>query len=221
MPDAERLAIKGYEGLEVPNSFYRQRKETDIIAIIFPGLNYNCKMPLLHQATLLLFGIGADVLCVDYSYSDNKKFAAASEAEQEAWIQADATAAYKAAFSQRRYGQAILVGKSLGTFALATVISTQPLPKNTSAVWLTPLFEDERFRQLVIENTNVRSLFVIGTKDSHYNTTHIDEIKRATNGKVIVIEGADHGLRIRDDDAATAEALEKVMLEIKKVSKAF
>jgi hypothetical protein len=40
--------------LSIPNTFLRQETDTDHLALILPGLNYSCDMPLLYYSTQVM-----------------------------------------------------------------------------------------------------------------------------------------------------------------------
>jgi len=51
------------------NTFFWQEENTDHLALILPGLNYTCDMPLLYYTAQFLIADGADVLQVKYDYT--------------------------------------------------------------------------------------------------------------------------------------------------------
>jgi len=207
------LPITGYRAEPVPNTFHRQDGEAHHVAILLPGVAYTCHMPLLYYPTRLLLALGADVLWVEYAYHRRADFQALSEAERERWFITDVTAACQAALAQRPYQQIALIGKSLGTLAMGHLLTEDAELAQARAVWLTPLLRNSRLRTQ-IQHTHQRSLFVIGTADSHYDPAHLAEMQRATGGQVCVIDGADHSLEIEGDIWRSLQAIEQVMRAI-------
>jgi len=55
------------------------------------------------------------------------------------------------------------------------------------------------------------SLFVIGAADAHYDPTSLEEVRHATHGQTVVIEGADHGMDIAGDPVASVRAVEQIV----------
>ncbi len=90
------------------------------------------------------------------------------------------------------------------------VLTTDAKLAHAKAVWLTPLLKNERLRAQ-IKSYGQCSLFVIGTADSHYDPTYLAEVKEATNGEAVVVEGADHSLEIKDNILQSLKALEEVI----------
>jgi hypothetical protein len=209
MHSTERLDIRGYRDAPVPHSFFRQESEADHLALVFPGWGYTAHMPLLYYPVEALLQGGADVLQLDYAHSRREDFKAAPAEEQARWLFADVTAAYQAGLTRHAYQQITLVGKSLGTLAMAHLL-TQGVPAPTQAVWLTPLLHDD-YLTGAIRQWRGRSLFVIGTADPYYAADRLSEMQAATNGETVVVGGADHSLEIPGDVLQSVHVLEHVM----------
>ena len=167
-------------------------------------------MPLLYYPARLLLAMGADVLRVESAYDLVDGFRGLSEAEQDRWLHADATAACRAALAQRAYRQVTLVGKSIGTLALGHLLATEAALAQARAIWLTPLLTNERLRSL-IERCRQRSLFVIGTDDPEYDQARLVEAQAATGGEAVVVGGGDHSLEVRGDVFRSLQALEQML----------
>ncbi len=210
MYSMESLNILGYRGEPVPHTFFRQETEVIHLAILLPGWNYTCDMPLLYYPLRLLVSSGADVLRVEYAYNVRPGFSQLSRAEQLNWLWADCGAACSAALAQRPYQQVTLVGKSLGTLAMGQLLTTDTRLARARAVWLTPLLRDDGLRAQ-IRSWGQPSLFVIGTADPNYDPDYLAEVKEATRGEVVVIDGADHSLEINGDVLQSLRFLEEVM----------
>jgi hypothetical protein len=215
MYTAQTLQIVGYRDAAVPHTFLRQEAETGHLALLLPGIAYTCDNPLLYYPGRLLLDKGTDLLRVEYAYNKNEQYGAASQAEQGQWLDADVTAAYRAAVAQRPYERITLVGKSLGTLAMSHLLATEDGLAGATAVWLTPLlrFEQPR-RQIARWGRGGRSLFVIGSADPYYDAAGLAEVEQATGGQSLVIEGADHSLEISGDTARSLEALQRVIQAI-------
>jgi hypothetical protein len=110
---------------------------------------------------------GADVLQGHYDYK-TATFQSLSQEDQYRPIVTDATAAYLTATNQRKYQNITLIGKSLGTLALGHLLTTQLEVKDAVFVWLTPLFNNEVFRQQIMAKKH-HGLFVIGSSYPHHD----------------------------------------------------
>jgi pimeloyl-ACP methyl ester carboxylesterase len=213
MAERKTLQIAGYRNEPVPNTFFRQKEDAQHVAIVLPGVRYTCHMPLLYYPSRLLRIQGADVLWVEYAYNERRDFQMLSDAERERWFITDVTAACNAALAQRPYRQITLVGKSLGTLAMGYLLSEAVLSAASQALWLTPLFRNDRLRAQIRQSKS-RSLFVIGSADSHYDPAYLAEVQAATGGQTVVIDGGDHSLEIEGNVWRSLQALEQVLRAI-------
>lgn len=210
MYSTKNLEISGFQHEPLPHTFFRQDTEASHVAILLPGWNYTCHMPLLYYPARLLLESGADVLQVEYAYNTRRDFQELSRSEQMQCLFADTHAACNAVLAQRTYEQVTIIGKSIGTLAMGHVFTTDTKLAHARAVWLTPLLRNDRLRAQ-IKSYGQRSLFVIGTADPQYDPTYLAEVKEATNGEAIVVEGADHSLESKDNVLQSLKALEEVI----------
>jgi predicted alpha/beta-hydrolase family hydrolase len=195
----------------VPNTFIRQRNETSHAAIILPGLGYTAQMPLLFYVTNHLLSLGADVLQVNYDYMN--AFRGLDSATRERRLFADTDAAYRALHEQRPYTRITVVGKSLGTQAMAHLFTTQDFPNRTAALWLTPVLTNAAVREQIAAFAGP-SLVVIGTADSYYDPGLLATIGETSTRKFVVVEGADHGMNVGGDVIRSIQALEMTIRAI-------
>jgi predicted alpha/beta-hydrolase family hydrolase len=210
MYGATMLAITGYRNEPVPHTFLRQDQVARHLAILLPGIGYTCDMPLLYYPGRLLLARGADVLRVEYAYQQREDFKTATADEQGRWVVADVTAACHAVLAQRDYEQITFVAKSLGTLALGPVLTADQRLARAYTVWLTPLLRIDHVRADIAQWRG-HSLFVIGTADPFYDPAYLAEVRHATRGETVVVDGADHSLEIAGDVLRSLEAMMRVM----------
>ena len=213
MYSTETISILGYHDEPVPHTFFKQDATTDHLTIILPGRGYTAQMPLLFYPITLLLDQGADVLRADYAYDRLPTFGTLSFDQQLRWLWSDVSAACRAGLSQRAYQQVTVIGKSLGTLAMGHLLTTETLPPRVNAVWLTPLVRFEPLREQ-IKQFQGRSLFVIGTADSHYDPTILADLHQTTGGEVVVVEGADHGFNVKGDVLRSIRVVEQAVRAI-------
>lgn len=204
------LDISDHHGKPLSNIFMQQEQATRQLGIVLPGQGYTARMPVLYYPTSLLVNRGADVLCVEYEYYRKPTFGKASAIERSRWLFADASAALEASIAQRAYEQIVLVGKSLGTLAMGHLITTDARLAQAPCIWLTPLVRNERLRQQIAQ-VKPRSLFVIGTADSHYDAAGLAEVVEATKGQNLVIEDANHSLEVANSTLESLRAMKQVV----------
>ena len=209
------LNIRGYDDKPVANTFIKQDAGTESLAVLFPGMRYTTDMPLLYYTSRLFVAGGADALLVDYRYHEDADFMAAGEQERARRLTGDVTAACRVALSQRSYRDVTVVGKSIGSLAMAHLLSTEAKLSTARAVWLTPLLRNDNLRAQ-IKTWGGKSLFVIGTADHDYDEALLKEVEAATRGKALVIEGGDHLLEVKGDFFASLQALEKILRAVRR-----
>jgi len=210
MVQQEKLDLNGYDDRPLPHTFFKQETDTDHLALILPGRDYTAHMPLLFYPTLTLLNRGVDVLRLDVHYLKRDEFQALEMNQQLRYLFAEVETAYQMGMAQGDYQQVTLVGKSLGTLAMGHLLTTASLPARVNAIWLTPLVRFDFLREQ-IKTFAGHSLFVIGTADPHYDAQRLAEVQQATQGEVVIIEDADHGMNIAGDLSGSIKALDKIV----------
>ncbi|KFG70465.1 alpha/beta hydrolase [Microvirga sp. BSC39] len=206
------IDIRGRNGLSIPNSLIRQGDRNSRLAVLFPGLTYRNIMPVLYYPRQLLLERGYDVLSINYAYDQIPEFTDLSEEDKIDWIGADARAAMGAVFALGRYEQFTLVGKSLGTAAMAAVAPHEPRLASADLIWLTPGLKTHG----VLENMarcSQRSLIVLGTEDPHYEEAYV-AAARARGAEVVLLPGLDHGLEKPGHVADSVAAMHGIVAQI-------
>ena len=206
------LEITGYGDQPVSNRFYRQDRAATRLGMVFPGLGYNCDMPLLYYLTKLLLARGADVLQLRPDYN-TLEFQSLPGEERARRAGADAKAALRAGLVQRDYSQIVLVGKSIGTLALAHLVSTEARLANAVTVWLTPVFRGRRVVEAAMQLKGP-ALFVAGTADNIFDAEAMSKVREATGADVLIVEGADHSMEIPGDPLRSLGVLDQVVRAI-------
>lgn len=211
------IEIIGYDKKPVKNTLLSMGKSGKL-AIVFPGIGYTCQMPALYYPTLILLENGYDVLWVEYNYK-SEDFSKCSDKEKVSWMNFDAEAAYDVALRKGGYEHVLLVGKSLGTFALVYLNSKKKIDRN---LWLTPLLKTANTAKVElfddIKKVCKGGLFIIGTEDPHYDKARMDELT-GLGAEFISIEGAGHSLEIEGSVSKSLAALERIVKETEKIAK--
>jgi hypothetical protein len=207
-----KLSIQGFGWNPVANRFVRQGSDQAAgLAVIFPGLNYSADMPLLYFPGRLLSNMGYDVLQVRADYT-NAEFQSLGRADQVARLTVDARAALMAGKTQRAYPQLVLVGKSIGTLALAGLMGDAAAAGATT-IWLTPLLRYPALVEAAIK-AGSHALFACGTGDSTYDPVALQRIQAATEAPALLCEGANHSLELPGDILRSVEYLRQLLQAI-------
>ena len=197
------MDILGYGGVCVPNQFFRQPAGSAHLGVILPGVQYTSAMPLLYYAGCLLIERGCDVLIVNYDYRSISR--TVSKQELEGRLYADTHQAVSVAYGQHSYASVVLVGKSLGTMAMAHLLDAQRWPIVATA-WLTPILGRDDVRDAVSNMAN-RAFVAIGTDDGEYDASLLRELEQRRGVDVCTIEHADHSIDIVGDVPGSAKAV--------------
>lgn len=210
MPAVEitSIPIQGYSGRPVPNRFFRQAGARRL-ALILPGLRYSCDMPVLFYPARLMIQRGAAVLQVLSDYTQ-AAFQAASQAVQARWLAEDAQAALRAGLAAGDFGEVVLIGKSIGTLALASLVTGGVA---APAIWLTPLLRQPHLVEAALQQKGP-ALFIGSSSDPTFDTTQLQRIQAAGKGEGLVVSGADHGLEVPGDIFASLEIMRQVLERI-------
>ena len=195
----------------VPNTFFRQDSDTGHLALILPGLNYTCDMPLLYYATQIMLEAGADVVQVKYDYTQTRSGSSASTLnERFGDLQTDVTQIARIALMQRDYKHLTLIGKSLGTLAIPNLLKADLPLRPHSCVYLTPILNELLpIRDLI--QTCPRNLFVIGTGDRYFDSELISQLISPNADNFMIIDGVNHSLEYPEDSLRSLEVLDKVI----------
>ncbi len=206
------IEINGYHDQPVGNRYFRLTQESTTLGIVFPGLHYTCDMPLLYYTTQLLLARNVDVIQLWSDYT-NPSFQSLGPIERARWLEADASAALHAGLRQRQFHQSLLVGKSLGTLSMALLLNKQSTIEKIATIWLTPLLHIPEVSG-ILQRLQSPALYIGGDKDPTYDVAILRQIKENPEGKIIIIEGANHSLEIPGKVLLSLQIMETVMRKI-------
>jgi hypothetical protein len=214
MPSFSSLPISGYREQPLANTFVRQDAGTLHLGIVFPGLGYSSSMPVCYYPGLVLREMGADLLNVEYAYT-RTNFSSLSNEEQLRWLLADAQAAVEVGLRQRGYTRITLVGKSLGTLAVAALLENRADLPVSACIWLTPVLTSPLVRQKIAAgHPDMRSMLAIGSADSFYRPEWIAALQPGLTRPALILPSADHSLEVPGDPLASLHAMQRLVEEI-------
>ena len=193
----ERLDIRGASG-PIGNTFLRQHGSR--LGIVLPGFLGGWMTAPVYYAVLALLDKDFDVLCLDSIYRDHP---------DALHLRDDAAAAVRAGQTAGDYVETTLVGKSLGTLAMAELLLAGFVAPTTPSIWLTPLLNDIRVKA-AIDRLETGGLFVIGTDDPHFDPGVLDEL-RLSGHETLILEKAHHGLAIEGSAVGSAEIPSRIV----------
>jgi hypothetical protein len=160
------------------------------LAVVLPGAGYSFRQPLLHFATQVLLQKGFRVLALDKIYGEDPKWTSLkSEQEARKIVEDDSVAVFKEVKSRFGGEPHTVLGRSLGTYAIACGLEHEVL-RPQQIVWQTPALGS---KWSVMRQCGIRGFGIIGTADFYFK----DAITNLPDDR-IVIENADHGMEVSD-----------------------
>ena len=210
MLSSDQLKIKGYNGRLVKNRFFKQSDDPHEVALVFPGLKYNSRMPLLHYTIKTILTSGLNILTVDYDYSNTPEFMKQSQETRSDWLIEDVEAALKVITEDKNQKVVCLTGKSLGTLALGYLLETHENLRDAKTIWLTPHIKNPELMEQMLTHMK-DAVMVVGTKDSHYDRDIVDRLNATTQLSGIIIDGGNHSLEIEGDVTQSLQVLMQIV----------
>lgn len=203
--------IEGYKNLPVSFKVRKTVEDSKKLAILLPGLGYTTDAPLFHYAKKVFLARSFDVLEIDYRY-DSEAYRDFSKEEVVEAIQLDVKMVIDEVLSRDSYDDFYIIGKSLGTLAMASELK-RPDFKFAKAIWLTPLLqrEDVYFAMATCHHT---SLFFMGDKDPYFVEAAFKQLKHNPNFTFHLIPGVDHSLEHANQVNDSIDVLKKVVNEL-------
>ncbi len=210
MPTYSSLKVNGYRDRPVSNTFIKQEGEACHLAIVYPGYGYTTDMPVLYYPAQLMQNLKADVVKVHYSYDENVEFGNTFDEEQYVWLYTDSYSIFEEAWKQGRYTEVTLIGKSLGSLAVAHIANSESRLALVNCIFITPTLTDHSFINDVLD-AQPRSLFAIGTDDHYYHSDTLKDLEKATRSEALVFHGANHSLEIKNNIGQSLQIIERLM----------
>jgi hypothetical protein len=207
-----RGSVQGYKEMQIPFNILSKEEESRKLAIFFPGAGYTVQAPFLHYSIGVFINKSYDVLEVNYHYEDAAYDAFSMEELGEA-VKRDAKAVIDHLLSHHSYDSFCLVGKSLGTIAMASELQRDAF-KKAGAVWLTPLLQRDEVYEAMANGKN-KSLGILGDKDGCYIEKRFEQLKENHNLKLMLLPGINHSLEYSDDAVGSIDVLKQVMETVK------
>jgi pimeloyl-ACP methyl ester carboxylesterase len=114
---------------------------------------------------------------------------------------------------RKKYRHLTLVGKSMGTMALALLSRDakkwEYMPQSVESLWLTPLLKDTTIVG-EIPRLGQRQYVVTGNQDvTHYSREGLESLPQSV--EAVTVQGANHGLDIEGDALASTRVMTSVM----------
>jgi hypothetical protein len=195
----ESIAFKAPSG-DIKASLMSNGKPSAGFAVVLPGAGYSCKQPLLYYAIQVLLKKDFDVLAIEKVYGEDPNWTKLPTMESALKVvENDGLVLFDEI--QKRFGIHTVLGRSLGTYAMACALEKKVLTP-AQIVWQTPSLNE---KWNVLKNCGVRSFAIIGTADERFS-----KAKPYLPQESLIVDGADHGMEIADDPVRSIEILGQV-----------
>ena len=210
--------VGGYQEQPVSSRIIQHDEGSDGLAIILPGLGYSSEMPLLYYVTSVLVDYGYDVLQVNYHYDQKDSFKELNQEERDEWLYADVDSCIKDALQDSSYNDYVLVGKSLGTRAMAQELTLRQEFAEAKAIWLTPLLNEDKVRDTLLQIPQ-KSLVFIGEEDPHYLENPWRELEARDHIITYLMAGANHAGNVPRDTVGSIQGIQQLIQHIEEFLK--
>jgi predicted alpha/beta-hydrolase family hydrolase len=206
--DKSVLEVSGFNQRKVPNIFFQQPKSLGKLAVIHPGLRYNCEKPLLYFTTEALLQKGFDVIQLWADYT-TPEFQDLNQTEQTRCLVDDSSALLSAGKQTRSYDLLLLGGKSMGTLTMTLLLNQDKKMLSATTLWLTPLLYMPPVVQVIKELQG--PAFIAGSDaDPTFDMEVVSEITETPNISTLVVNGGDHSLEIPGDVHRSLQELSRI-----------
>lgn len=204
--------VIGYKGIEVPYTVVLTEDYTKKLAIFLPGAGYTAKSPMFHFAEEIFLNQNYDVLRVNYQYTDKAYDEFTMKELNEAIVQ-DVRLVISEVLKGRNYQEFYLIGKSLGTIAMAAEMK-RPEFNEAKAVWVTPLMNQEDVLNTMVNSRNTAQCY-IGDKDRYYSAGAFELLKTNPSLESTLLPDINHRLDCETDPLKSIDALKQIIAGIK------
>ncbi len=204
--------VFGWESTSLPFHMATPLGTPRAVGVLFPGAAYGQERPLCALTRDVLVAAGVETFLSDRSYALDAAVRGLAGETREACLATDSGAFARAAFARAAGLPVLLAGKSLGTSAMAHALTQVPDLESGWSIWLTPLWKDTAVFE-AIAAAGSRAFVLIGTADPQWD----EELRAALDKRALrvakstpvvrVVSGADHGMSVKGNAAATAAVL--------------
>ncbi|SFC86537.1 Alpha/beta superfamily hydrolase [Bacillus sp. OV322] len=203
--------VQGYKGMNIPFTMLSKKEDSEKLAILLPGAGYTVQAPILHYSTGVFINKSFDVLQVKYQYN-NEFYADFSMDELSEAIKVDVHTVLDSVRAERTYENVYLIGKSIGTIAMSSVLEREEF-KKAKAIWLTPLIQREDVLGSMAGSVN-KGLFIIGDRDHHYSEEEFLKAAENPNITTRLIPNVNHSLEYEEDIVESIDVLKSIIKDI-------
>ncbi len=180
------------------------------LGLVFSGIGYNYRNPLLYYSKELLLQYGCDYVGVDFKYYADQSFRSLSDGERYKRLRSDNDiVAAEARRLAPEYDRIFLVGKSMGTSTVRHCLKDKEILKKAAIVLFTPGGEWNEFILELLELDNP-TLVVGSLADKLYMVPNVSRLHDKKNLTLHELQNANHSLEVNNVQEDLA-ALKEIM----------
>lgn len=198
----EPQSFSGVSG-EIKAWLHSNANSSSDLAVVLPGAGYSFREPLLRYSIQILLRRGFRVLALDKVYGDDPAWRSLTvEHEARKIVEDDTVKVFEQIQSRFSKPVDLLLGRSLGTFAIACLLERE-LVAPKKIIWQTPALGS---KWATMRDCKIPGFGILGTADYYYQAA-IENLPKDR----IIVENADHGMEIPNDPIQSIEVLKRVM----------
>ena len=168
------------------------------LGLVFSGVGYNYRNPLLYYSKELLVQHGCDYVGVDFKYYADPSFRSLSDDERYKRLRGDNDIVLdEARRLAPEYERIFLVGKSMGTSTVRNCLKDQEILKKAVIILFTPGGEWNEFILELLELDNP-TLVVGSLADKLYTVPNLPRLREKKNLTLHELQNANHSLEVNN-----------------------
>ncbi|WP_312049506.1 alpha/beta family hydrolase [Exiguobacterium profundum] len=200
--------VIGKNGIPVPYSYLHPDSSSDTLVILLPGYGYTNDSPMFRYTTGLCIENGLNVLEVNYNYRDERY----DSVDVNKAIVDDVRLVIDQILHTDSVQQYIIVGKSLGTVAMASEL-TRNVFHDAKLVWLTPLLKQDDIYE-AIQSHKGQQMILIGTADQHYVDERMKRLEHLALTELEIVKEMNHSLEYTGETYRSLRLLETLLKRV-------
>ncbi|HOV93248.1 MAG TPA: hypothetical protein PLT87_00010 [Spirochaetales bacterium] len=180
------------------------------LGLVFSGVGYNYRNPLLYYSKELLLQHGCDYIGVDFKYYADPSFRTLSDVERYKRLSGDNDIVLEEVHRLApEYDRIFLAGKSMGTSTVRHCLKDKEILKKAAIILFTPGGEWNEFILELLELDNP-TLVVGSLADKLYTVPNLTRLHEKKNLTLHELQNANHSLEVNNVQEDLA-ALKEIM----------
>ena len=200
--------VIGKNGIPVPYSYLQPDSSSDTLVILLPGYGYTNDSPMFRYTTGLCIENGLNVLEVNYHYRDERY----DSVDVNKAIVDDVRLVIDQILHTDSVRKYIIVGKSLGTVAMASELTRNAF-HDAKLVWLTPLLKQDDIYE-AIQSHKGQQMILIGTADQHYVDERMKRLEHLALTELEIVKEMNHSLEYTGETYRSLRLLETLLKRV-------